>query len=88
MPKIKRHVRDNWARLKGPLTSVWATPRAISRAIAYCRAFARVDNASVNELTDRRVDNTLDEVFLKINGKTQYLRRAVDQDGNVLDILV
>ena len=30
----------------------------------------------------------LDEVFLKINGKTQYLWRAVDQDGNVLDILV
>ncbi len=25
----------------------------------------------------------LDEVFLKINGKTQYLWRAVDQEGNV-----
>ena len=30
----------------------------------------------------------LDEVFLKINGKTSYLWRAVDQDGNLLDILV
>jgi putative transposase len=30
----------------------------------------------------------LDEVFLKINGKTSYLWRAVDQEGNVLDILV
>src|SRR4028119_1763923 len=30
----------------------------------------------------------LDEVFLKINGKRHYLWRAVDQDGNVLDILV
>jgi putative transposase len=30
----------------------------------------------------------LDEVFLKINGKQYYLWRAVDQDGNVLDILV
>ncbi len=30
----------------------------------------------------------LDEVFLKINGKTQYLWRAVDQQGTVLDILV
>jgi putative transposase len=29
-----------------------------------------------------------DEVFLKINGKQQYLWRAVDQYGNVLDILV
>jgi putative transposase len=30
----------------------------------------------------------LDEVFIKINGKIHYLWRAVDQDGNVLDILV
>ncbi|WP_201391438.1 IS6 family transposase [Ktedonobacter sp. SOSP1-85] len=30
----------------------------------------------------------LDEVYLKINGKTSYLWRAVDQDGNILDILV
>jgi len=30
----------------------------------------------------------LDEVFLTINGRWQYLWRAVDQDGNVLDILV
>jgi putative transposase len=30
----------------------------------------------------------LDEVYLKINGEWQYLWRAVDQDGNVLDILV
>jgi len=25
----------------------------------------------------------MDEVYLKINGKTHYLWRAVDQDGNV-----
>src|SRR5215471_16598586 len=30
----------------------------------------------------------LDEVFLKINGRLHYLCRAVDQDGEVLDILV
>ena len=30
----------------------------------------------------------LDEVFLKINGRLHYLWRAVDQDGDVLDILV
>ena len=30
----------------------------------------------------------LDEVFLTINGRWRYLWRAVDQDGNVLDILV
>ena len=30
----------------------------------------------------------LDEVFLRINGEVQYLSRAVDQEGEVLDILV
>lgn len=30
----------------------------------------------------------LDEVFLKINGRLHYLWRAVDRDGDVLDILV
>jgi putative transposase len=30
----------------------------------------------------------LDEVLVQINGKQHYLWRAVDQDGNVLDILV
>jgi putative transposase len=30
----------------------------------------------------------LDEVFVKIKGTIHYLWRAVDQDGNVLDILV
>jgi putative transposase len=29
-----------------------------------------------------------DEVFIRIQGKLQYLWRAVDQDGHVLDILV
>jgi len=30
----------------------------------------------------------VDEVFVKIGGKTHYLYRAVDQDGHVLDIFV
>ncbi len=30
----------------------------------------------------------LDEVFVKIQGQRQYLWRAVDQDGDTLDILV
>jgi putative transposase len=30
----------------------------------------------------------LDEVFIRIRGKLHYLCRAVDQEGNVLDILV
>lgn len=30
----------------------------------------------------------MDEVFVRIDGKLRYLYRAVDQDGQVLDILV
>ena len=30
----------------------------------------------------------LDEVFVKINGKQQYLWRAVDQDGEVVDVFI
>ena len=30
----------------------------------------------------------LDEVFVTINGQRQYLWRAVDQDGDLIDILV
>ena len=30
----------------------------------------------------------LDEVFVTIHGQRQYLWRAVDQDGDVIDILV
>ena len=33
-------------------------------------------------------DQSIDEVFVTINGKRHYLWRAVDQDDNVLDILV
>lgn len=30
----------------------------------------------------------IDEVFVKINGKQQYLWRAVDQDGDVIDVFL
>src|SRR2546423_15686873 len=44
-----------------------------------------------NELRHRRprCGDTwhMDAVYLKINGKTHYLWRAVDQDGTMLDIL-
>jgi putative transposase len=30
----------------------------------------------------------LDEVFIRINGEREYLWRAVDRDGSVLDVLV
>ena len=55
----------------------------------WCRKFGQ-DYA--NDLRRRRPQPGdkwhLDEVFIAINGVTHYLWRAVDQDGNVLDILV
>ncbi|EFH79559.1 IS6 family transposase, partial [Ktedonobacter racemifer] len=55
----------------------------------WCLQFGQV---YANELRCRRPKTGdtwhLDEVCLKINGKTHYLWRAVDQYGNVLDILV
>ena len=35
-----------------------------------------------------RATNGTDAVFVQINGAQRYLWRAVDQHGNVLDILV
>ncbi|MFC7738453.1 IS6 family transposase [Roseomonas sp. GCM10028921] len=45
-----------------------------------------------NELKQRRPRPGdiwfMDEVFIRIRGQLHYLRRAVDQDGHVLDVLV
>ena len=53
---------------------------------------AKFGQAYANQLRRRRPRAGdkwhLDEVFVKINGITQYLWRAVDQHGNVLDVLV
>jgi putative transposase len=55
----------------------------------WCRKFGQT---YANELRRRRPRPGdkwhLDEVFISINGETHYLWRAVDQDGEVLDILV
>jgi putative transposase len=55
----------------------------------WCRKFGQ---QYANQLRRRRPQPGdkwhLDEVFLSINGQRQYLWRAVDQDGQVLDILV
>ena len=53
---------------------------------------AKFGQAYANQLRRRRARPGdkwhLDEVFVKINGAQRYLWRAVDQHGNVLDILV
>jgi putative transposase len=56
---------------------------------AWCAKFGQ---AYANRLRQRRPRPGdkwhLDEVFIRINGTIHYLWRAVDQHGNVLDILV
>ena len=37
---------------------------------------------------DASVIPGMDELFVRINGRQQYLWRAVDQDGDVIDILL
>jgi putative transposase len=56
---------------------------------AWCDRFGPQYAARLRRRRPRAGDKWhLDEVFIKINGTWQYLWRAVDQDGNVLDILV
>ena len=49
---------------------------------------------TLSEAEDRALDSEtddrgyLDELFGKIQGQQQYLWRAVDEDGDVIDILV
>ncbi len=55
----------------------------------WCQKFGQTFANDVRRRRARPGDKWhLDEVFLKINGQTQYLWRAVDQDGIGLDILV
>ncbi|MGW3040844.1 IS6 family transposase [Kitasatospora sp. NPDC001159] len=55
----------------------------------WCTTFGPVYAASPRRRQTRPGDKWhLDEVFIKIRGERKYLWRAVDQDGNVLDILV
>jgi putative transposase len=55
----------------------------------WCRKFGQHYANQVRQRRARTGDKWhLDEVFLTINGKHQYLWRAVDHHGNVLDILV
>jgi putative transposase len=55
----------------------------------WCRKFGQQYGHQLRRRRPRPGDKWhLDEMFLTINGKHQYLWRAVDQDGAVLDILV
>jgi len=55
----------------------------------WCRKFGQTYASALHRRRPQPGDTWhLDEVFLKINGKMHYRWRAVDQHGNVLDILV
>lgn len=55
----------------------------------WCLRFGQSYANSIRRRRPRPGDKWhLDEVFVTIRGKIHYLWRAVDQDGNVLDILV
>ncbi len=54
-----------------------------------CSKFGGADAKPMRSRSPRPGDRWhLDGVFLRIQGKLPYLWRAVDQDGEVLDILV
>jgi putative transposase len=54
----------------------------------WCQKFGANYVRKLKRRQGRLGDQHLDEVFLRINGQLQYLWRAVDQDGDVIDILV
>jgi putative transposase len=55
----------------------------------WCRKFGQAYAKRMRSRSPHPGDRWhLDEVFLKIQGRQQYLWRAVDQEGEVLDILV
>jgi len=55
----------------------------------WCRKFGQQYANALRRRRPRAGDKWhLDEVFIRLNGETHYRWRAVDQDGNVLDILV
>jgi len=56
---------------------------------AWCQKFGQQYANQIRRRRPQPADKWhLDEVELKINGKKSYLWRAVDADGNVLDILM
>ena len=55
----------------------------------WCRKFGQQYANQLRRRRPRPGDKwQMDEVFLTIKGARHYLWRAVDQDGNVLDLLV
>ncbi len=55
----------------------------------WCRKFGQIYANALRRKHPRLGDHWhLDEMFIRVNGRIHYLWRAVDQDGEVLNILV
>ena len=84
--------------LSSLLSELSGCGRSAGRTRNHC--FLRSDPAMVPEIRTRLCQTSeeetgssgdtwyLDELFVRINGRQQYLWRAVDQDGDVIDILL
>ncbi|NVK10935.1 MAG: IS6 family transposase [Gammaproteobacteria bacterium] len=56
---------------------------------AWCRKFGRIYQKRLRSNAEASGDRWfIDEVFISIKGERHYLWRAVDQDGDVVDVLV
>jgi putative transposase len=86
-----------WLYFRFPLSSREAGELVLSRGVIvsygtvrrWCATFGRAYADGLRRRKPGAGDRWhLDEVFIKVNGERKYLWRAVDQDGNVLDILV
>jgi putative transposase len=86
-----------WLYFRFPLSFREVEEMMLARGVAVSyetirRWCAKFGQAYANGLRRRRPRPGdkwhLDEVFIRINGTIHYLWRAVDQDGNVLDVLV
>jgi IS1 family transposase len=70
----------------------WPNAESASRMKRFriwCQKFGPGYARSLNRRQGRLGNSWyLDEVFIRINGQQHYLWRAVDQDGDVIDILV
>jgi putative transposase len=86
-----------WLYFRFPLSFREVEELMLARGVAVSyetirRWCAKFGQAYANQLRRRRPRPGdkwhLDEVFIRINGRLRYLWRAVDQHGNVLDVLV
>jgi hypothetical protein len=81
--KIGQWVRNAWVGGSNPSIGT-------IKSIIHSR-FGKLDCPIKSQLSNKKhtYDGELyiDEVFVKINGEQQYLWRAVDQDGEVVDVL-